>query len=126
MAGNSAVRDASIYNNMKLFIRLSGIWVIGAWIACSPFSRTAKENEKEFTAPVNGKFIPVTVTDFSGLDGCTFLLLKENGEKLQPVNLPDSLQKDKLRIRITFVPEHAMGICMAGQMVRITGIQTIK
>ncbi len=112
---------------MLYLVRLSGIFLLGTWMACGSASRTALE--KGPGSPpvlVKGKFIPVTVTDYSGLDGCSFLLIKENGEKLQPVNLPDSLKRDQLRIRITFVPESAMGICMAGQMVRITGVQTIK
>lgn len=68
------------------------------------------------------KYIPVTVIDYRNLDGCDFLLVKENGERLQPLNLADSLKKEGLKIRITYTIEESMGICMAGKMVRITRV----
>ena len=64
-------------------------------------------------------FVPVTVVDYKNLDGCEYLLVKENGEKLQAVNLADSLKKDQLKLWIRYVPEKGMGICMAGEMIRL-------
>jgi len=88
---------------------------------CGKKSVPAANKEADMVAQ---KYIPVTVIDFSGLDGCGFLLVKSGGEKLQPVSLPDSLMKNELKLWIKFIAEEGVGICMAGPMIRIVDAKT--
>jgi hypothetical protein len=106
---------------MKIFFRK-----IKWYLMICFFSACAKKTAT--TVTVNEKpdkyagYIPVMVKDYKKLDGCEFLLIRENGEKLQPVNLPDSLKRDGINIRILFKPENKAGICMAGKMILLTDV----
>ncbi len=69
------------------------------------------------------------VQDNSGLDGCKYLIILEDGKKLEPLVILDKSFKlrDGQNIRLTYEPEREfMSICMAGQGVRVTCIQEIK
>lgn len=71
-----------------------------------------------------------TVKDFTGLDGCRYLLVLDNGDKYLPVDLGDSdfQFQDNQRVRFGYqeVPD-AVSICMAeDKSVKITCIQEIK
>lgn len=60
------------------------------------------------------------IKDYSGLDGCTFMVELADGEKLQVLNLNDFDVKieDGNSISISYHEVDAMaGICMAGKMV---------
>ncbi len=71
-----------------------------------------------------------TVKDFTGLDGCTFLIVLENGDKLLPVKLNDENFElhDGQKIRFDYIElPDAMSICMAEDMaVEITCIKEIE
>lgn len=70
-----------------------------------------------------------TVKDNSGLDGCKYLIILENGSKLEPLVMEDKNFKfrDGQKIRLTYEQEREMmSICMAGQGVRVTCIEEIK
>ena len=65
-------------------------------------------------------FNEVVVRDFTGLDGCNFLLVQSDSSRLEAANLPDSLKKDGLIIWVRTAPENGvMSICMGGKPVRI-------
>lgn len=60
------------------------------------------------------------IKDYSSLDGCTFMVELNDGEKLQVINLNDFDVKieDGNKISISYYKTEAMaGICMAGKMV---------
>ncbi|MEM9885752.1 MAG: hypothetical protein AAF849_07665 [Bacteroidota bacterium] len=68
------------------------------------------------------------VKDFSGLDGCNFLIVLENGDKLQPMEVVDNFEwKDGQRITFSYelVPD-AMSTCMAGKIVKVTCVDVLK
>ncbi len=65
-------------------------------------------------------YLQVTVKDMSGLDGCSYVFADPSGNILQAVNFPDSLRINALPVRILFVEDNSMGICMAGRMIRLT------
>jgi len=71
-----------------------------------------------------------TVKDFTGLDGCTFLLILDNGDKYLPaeINDPNFVLKDQQRIKFGYKElKDQMSICMAEQkIVSITCIQVIN
>lgn len=67
-----------------------------------------------------------TIKDFQGLDGCGFMIVLENGEKLQPVQSADANLELTNGLNIKFSYEEVtnqVGICMAGKMVKITCIE---
>lgn len=70
------------------------------------------------------------VKDFTGLDGCKFLIVLENGDKLLPAKLNDEsfVFKDGQKILFDFKElKDAMSICMAEKMsVEITCIKEIE
>ena len=70
-----------------------------------------------------------TVKNFTGLDGCTFLIILENGDKLLPSKLNDNNFKfrDGQKINFSYKELHdVMSICMAEKMaIEITCIKEI-
>lgn len=69
-------------------------------------------------------YIPGTIVDMTGLDGCNFMIKLENGKKLEPDKLEDQFKQNDLPVWIKYsIPKSAMGICMSGQMVILTAIQ---
>ena len=71
-----------------------------------------------------------TVKDFTGLDGCTFLILLENGDKLLPAKLNDEsfTFRDGQKIRFDYKEmKDVMSICMAEKMtIEVTCIEEIE
>lgn len=106
---------------IKFVKRILGFNCLVFLFAC----HSAKEVQKSTTVSLPSKVmaVRVTVKDSRSLDGCEFLLIKENGEQLQAINLPDSVMIDHMELFVTFVVEKSMSTCMAGQIVRLTGIR---
>jgi len=70
-----------------------------------------------------------TVRDYSGLDGCGFLIELQNGGKLNPVKMPEGFRlKDGQKITFSYsVLTDMMSICMAEtELVEITCIHKTK
>ena len=60
--------------------------------------------------------------DLEGLDGCGFVIEVENGKTLIPMNLEafDIALSDGSEVLLSYaVQEDAIGICMAGDIVKI-------
>jgi hypothetical protein len=69
-----------------------------------------------------------TVVDYSGLDGCGFIIELDNGDKLEPVQIADTgfVFYDGQRVRISFtLLDEMASICMVGKIVRIETIREI-
>ncbi len=71
-----------------------------------------------------------TVKDFTGLDGCKFLIVLENGDKLLPAKLNDENFEFKDGQKISFGYKElrdVVSICMAEKMaVEITCIKELE
>lgn len=68
-------------------------------------------------------YTKATVKSYTS-DGCTWLLVLENGKKLQPAFLDIPFQKDGLAVWLKYeVTKSNASICMTGQPVNITDIQ---
>lgn len=70
-----------------------------------------------------------TIKDFNGTDGCGYLIVLENGEKLQPVKYASKNLEIKDGQKIKFNYEEVtdqVGICMMGKMVEVTCIEFLK
>lgn len=68
---------------------------------------------------VNKNLETVTVTDMRNLDGCGFLLKTADQKMLIPDNLDASLQKNNLKLEISYKKTQVMTTCMAGQTITL-------
>ena len=70
-----------------------------------------------------------TVKDFKGLDGCTYLIVLENGDKLNPIDLPTQgfEWKDGQKVRFGYeIAKDMMSVCMSEKaIVKLTCIEIL-
>ncbi len=73
--------------------------------------------------------VEALLVDYTGLDGCRWIIELPSGERLEPVNLHqlDFEPSDSLPVRIIYTETpDMMSICMVGKMVHINCIEAIK
>ncbi len=73
--------------------------------------------------------VDALLVDYTGMDGCRWIIELQSGERLEPVNLHqlDFEPSDSLPVRIIYTEVHdMMSICMVGKMVHINCIEAIK
>ena len=69
-----------------------------------------------------------TLRDFTGFDGCAYVLILDDEEVLEIVELefePDFELSDGLRVSVTYEEFSSASICMIGPMVRVLCIEPI-
>ena len=69
-----------------------------------------------------------TLRDFTGFDGCTYVLILDNEEVLEIGELefePDFQFRDGLRVSVTYEELSSASICMVGSIVRVLCIDPI-
>lgn len=87
--------------------------------------------------------VPATVLDFTGFDGCGFVLELEDGSRIEPIRpfidcgtppLPKEITEDPLynfefidgkKVRISYRETDSPSICMVGPVVKITCITEV-
>jgi len=71
---------------------------------------------------VVGKTLGIVV-DKTGLDGCSFVIELEDGDYVEPLDLPGAFKQDSLEIYFDYkpVPDSA-SICMLGDVVYVTNV----
>ena len=83
-------------------------------------------DNKEETVDCN---IKATLKDYTGVDGCKFVLVLENGEVLEMGDFdeePNFKFNDGMKVSISYEEMRDMAsICMVGPIVRIMCIKTI-
>ncbi len=84
---------------------------------------TKKTTSVVETCDTNG-----TLLDLSNLDGCTWIILTDDGEKLLPMDWPPDFQKvDGQSIRYHATPIEGMNNCMAeDRMVKLDCVKSIE
>ena len=94
-------------------MRIVSILLLFVLSSCAP----GKEMKSTEIPP---GFIVVTIRDFSGLDGCGFLLVKDDSTRFEVVNFPDSLKQNGREVLVLTAPvKDFMSICMSGRPVRL-------
>ena len=81
-------------------------------ISCSSTSQTECENGEV-----------ITLKDFTGLDGCRWMLVTEENKSLEPMNLEDFISepKEDEKYRIEYsIRNDLASICLVGSIVEIT------
>ena len=67
-----------------------------------------------------------TIKDFTGLDGCSLMIVLDSGEKLEIISLPPNTTLDvNRRVRVEYKPEPRASVCMAGITAHIISLQYI-
>ncbi|MBN2609975.1 MAG: PKD domain-containing protein [Bacteroidales bacterium] len=68
-----------------------------------------------------------TVKDYTGLDGCGYLIELDNGTRLEPILIDTSfIFRDNQRVKVSYVERYDLAsICMAGTIAEITCIEEI-
>ena len=72
------------------------------------------------------------VLSILNLDGCSWVLMLPNGEKLEPMNIYDFLSEEQmeagkpLKVRIEFYDTKSASICMVGRTVAISCWEVLK
>lgn len=63
--------------------------------------------------------------DYTGLDGCGFVIEISAGKRLEPINLTDMkiALKDGKKVRFTYKSVSGVSICMVGEMVELLCIE---
>ena len=94
---------------------------------CHPKTSNVSNEQKGTNKENNTGYEKLTVKDLTGLDGCTFVLIKQDGKKLEPMNLPDEFRKDGIKVLVKYtVKRDAISICMVGSMVEVSDIKMDK
>lgn len=72
----------------------------------------------------NPDYIPGTVKDYTGLDGCGLVIVLDNGKNLEPVSIPSgvTLTPDR-RVEVKYKTVEMASNCMAGYTVKITHLR---
>ena len=64
------------------------------------------------------------VKDMTGLDGCSIMIVLDNGNKLEIKSLPAGVTLvNEKRVAITYKIVPAFSICMAGDIAEITSLR---
>ena len=100
------------------------------FLVCLAFFLSCKTKPEVSKNEQSGCNTSATVKDFTGLDGCTFLIILENGDKLLPAKVNDEsfTFRDGQKIRFDYKEmKDAMSICMAEKMIiEVTCIEEIE
>ena len=95
---------------MKRFFRLMLLVLAGMLLWACPKNNDCPNGENAL------------LRDYTGLDGCRWILELPGGERLEPVNLHelDFTPRDSLAVRVEYsIAEDMFSICMVGKMVHI-------
>jgi len=68
-------------------------------------------------------YTQATVTDYSELDGCRYLLITGDSVKYNPINLDTTYQHNGLIVWFRFKPVQMPNTCMTGTTIRILEIK---
>ena len=91
----------------RVFCGLSGSVVLGSLLA----------------GCVDSDFGNATLRDYTGLDGCDWVIELDNGEVVEPRNVEDFIAEpaSSLRLLVEYTVEaEAVSICMVGPVVTLT------
>jgi hypothetical protein len=106
---------------------MKNIFTIGILIlvvSCKCANKATNENAKQETNLKN--YTVVTVIDYSELSGCGFIFSLNNGAKLIPGNMPDSLRKHDLKLRIIYKQTNLANTCMAGKTISLIDVKPFE
>ncbi|MEL6866213.1 MAG: hypothetical protein AAFP19_17420 [Bacteroidota bacterium] len=106
------------------------IFLVFILAACTPKNNLSGSTDKTDPNDNKGCTTIGTVKDFTGLDGCKFLIVLEDGKKLLPAKTryPDFVYQDNQKVRFGYTElKDMMSVCMTEDMaIEITCITALK
>lgn len=90
---------------------------------CKSKEATATNNHKSLIE--NGYTIG-TVLDKSKTDGCRYVISINDSTTLEPLNLGEEYQIDKLKIAFKYRLSRAMTVCMMGKPISLSEVKKIE
>jgi hypothetical protein len=107
----------------SIALLIAYLFLFGSLQSCFLFSNV-KNKKSESIADTHEQqgFSKATIINYT-IDGCTFMIQLEDGKKLEPTNLQDTFKKDNFKVWIKYQHYKGNSICMAGEMITITGIE---
>src|SRR5687768_4584182 len=103
-------------NKLKHIVLIAVLVCSGMYLSSCKCKKETAQTPPDKTVESTEGYTPATVI-FYELDGCKWMLLLENGAKLQPQGmLPEAFQKDQLKVWVKYeMQKGAPNICMAGE-----------
>lgn len=56
------------------------------------------------------------------LDGCSWVIILDNGKRLEPINLADEFKINNLNIWVQYKTYQGNSVCMIGEMITVLAI----
>lgn len=96
-------------------------------IICLPLILMANKCNNEDAEEAGSCITKGKVVDMTGMDGCGLMIELEDGKKLQVTVLPEGMELVAgQHIRFDYEKAEGMGICMMGEMVKISCLEVIE
>jgi hypothetical protein len=106
-------------------VALAGLVLLAAWGGCRNSSAERPEPARSETFGTGSEVVTATVRHID-LEGGFYGLETDDGRKLDPVNLPEELRKEGLRLQVRIVPlQDRISIRMWGTPVRILAFERL-
>lgn len=100
--------------NKYFFLALFALSIL----SCSP--------NNDIDEPIEDELVSAILLDFTGLDGCTWIIQLPDGANLEPINLSnfDILPLNEKEILISYIVRPDMAsACMVGSIVELEHIE---
>ncbi len=95
---------------------IAALVTIAIFYSCDS-TRESTKQDKSYEG-----LVPAMILDYSELDGCEYILTLNDGQKLQPIELPDEFASDSMRVLISYKFLDQPGICMTGRIIQLNAI----
>jgi len=83
-----------------------------------------KSAQSKQAIPNNIDSLELVTVEYYDVAGCGYMLTQKDGQRLHPVNLPDTLMTEGLKLRVSYrIIYDAVTVCMAGQVVSLIKIE---
>ncbi len=102
-----------------------------SFFACSGSKEQAKADDATAdqgtsNSSKNDSTVQATVKDYRHLDGCLYMLITENGKKLNPLDLDTAYFEDGLKVKVRYRKKDAVTTCMSGQNIEVLDIEVLE
>lgn len=116
----------NMQNGMKAYKLVTILTILIA--CCTILSCSKPVNSLETSSPCENSR-HATIKNLTGLDGCSWVLVLDNGQKLEPTNLKsfDNIKlEDGKDVMVEYEEQpYAVSICMVGKIIKIICISEL-
>ena len=92
--------------------------------SCAGKKDVVKSQASSVSIHVPEGYVSMKVVDYSGLDGCGFLLQQNDSLFFEPLHLDSNMRMNDLKVFVQYkLAKNQMGICMRGKKIEILDIK---